>query len=184
MGVAALILAAGVGRRFGGPKYAAQLGGRTFLERVADTARAAGLSPVLAVVPPNASVPAGVTAVANPEPWRGISRSLQIGILRVPEDADAVLVLLVDQPTMPVAHLAAVLAARGPRPLVAAEANGRLGPPVLVERGQLSLVNELSGDTGLRAVLARHPELVQRVRVPAHPPDVDRPEDLVALEPG
>jgi CTP:molybdopterin cytidylyltransferase MocA len=179
--VAAVILAAGLGRRFGGPKATATLAGTSFLERVAARATEAGLDPVIAVVPPGTATPPGVTAIVNPAPARGLSSSLQLGMGAVPS-GHAALILLVDQPTVERAALEAILGARGHRPVVAASADGRLGPPVLLEPGALSLTTALSGDIGLREVLAANPELVQAVPVPAHAPDVDTPADLERLE--
>ena len=57
MKTAAVILAAGASTRFGSPKQLARIGGRTLLEQVVATARAAGLDPVVAVVPPASTPP-------------------------------------------------------------------------------------------------------------------------------
>jgi nicotine blue oxidoreductase len=179
--VAAVILAAGVGRRFGGPKASATLGGRTLLERVVACASESGLDPIIAVVPPDTTVPSGATAVANPYPDRGLSSSLQLGIVAVPP-GHAALVLLVDQPTVAAGTIATVLAGRGRRSLVAASADGRAGPPVLVERVAFPLVMALSGDIGLREVLATRADLVEAVSVSGHPPTVETPDDLARLE--
>jgi nicotine blue oxidoreductase len=179
--VAAVILAAGLGTRFGGPKALAALDGMPLVERVAALAREAGLRPIICVVPPATSVPPFATPVINPRPERGLSSSLQLGIVAVPE-GHAALVLLVDQPTLSPGSIAAVLAARGARPLVAASADGRLGPPVLVEPAAYPLVMALTGDIGLREVLAERRELVEAVRVAAHPPSVETPGDLARLE--
>ena len=179
--MAAVILAAGLGRRFGEPKAGAQLHGRTLLAHVATLARDAGLDPVIAVVSGEPEVPAGVTAVVNPHPERGLSSSLQLGIDAVPP-GHAALVLLVDQPTLAPEIIAAVLAARGPRPMLAAEANGRLAPPVLIEPQAFSVVATVGGDIGLREVFRAHPELVHAVPVAAHAPDVDTRADLERLE--
>ena len=179
--VAAVILGAGLGRRFGGPKAAAVLGGDTLLDRVATLARSAGLDPVIAVVPRDVAVPVGVQPVTNPAPARGLSSSLQLGIGLVPPGA-AALVLLVDQPTMAPETIAAVLAARGRRPLAAAWAQGRLAPPVLIKSAAFPLIAALAGDIGLREVFAAHPDLVAAVPVSHHPPDVDTAADLAALE--
>lgn len=176
-----MILAAGQGRRFGGPKAAARLGGETFLGRVAATAAAAGLDPIIAVVQSGSETPRGVKGVPNPSPDRGLSSSLQVGIAAVPT-GHAALVLLVDQPTISRDAIATVLAARGARPLVAASAGGRLAPPVLVEPNAFPAVQALSGDIGLREVFAAHPELVASAPVDAHAPDVDTAADLARLE--
>lgn len=182
-GVAAVILAAGLGRRFGGPKANAQLRGQTLLEHVVALARSAGLHPVIAVLPAATSAPDDVVAVVNPRPERGLSSSVQIGTDAVPPGQAAV-ILLVDQPTLPLESILAVLAARGTRPILAAAAGGRLAPPVLIEPEALTMVAALSGDIGLREVFRRNPDLVRGVPVPAHAPDIDTPDDLARLEAG
>lgn len=179
--VAGVILAAGLGSRFGSPKAVAQLGHETLLARVARLAREAGLSPIIAVVPRGAETPARVEAVVNTDPARGLSTSLRLGIAAVPMN-HAALVLLVDQPTMPRDTIAAIQAARGRKPLVVAVADDRFGPPVLIEPDAFGYIDELSGDIGLRELLVARPDLVEEVPVTAHPPDVDTAADLDELE--
>ena len=72
-------------------------------------------------------------------------------------------------------------AARSDRTVVAAQADGRLGPPVLILREAFGLAHEASGDEGLRSILTEHPELVTQVDIGAHAPDVDTPADLERL---
>jgi CTP:molybdopterin cytidylyltransferase MocA len=179
--VAAVILAAGLGRRFGGPKAVAQLGGRTLLSHVALRAREAGLDPIIAVVPIGTETPARVEAVVNHDPARGLSSSLRLGIEAVPPGR-AAMVLLVDQPTLPVTTITTLLAGRGQRPLIAASADGQVAPPVLIEPEAFPEVMALHGDIGLREVLLTRSELVDVVEVPAHVPDVDTVADLDDLE--
>jgi CTP:molybdopterin cytidylyltransferase MocA len=180
--VAAVILAAGASSRFGTPKQLARIGGRTMLEAVVDAAAAAGLSPVLAVVPPGMAVPPNVVPELNPHPEAGLGRSLQLGLAAVPvEQADAAVILLGDQPTVSPAAIRSLLEAGGDRPLVASSADGRIGPPVLIRREAFRLAEQLVGDVGLREILAERPELVTTVEVGEHPPDVDTPEDLARL---
>jgi len=181
--VAAVILAAGLGRRFGGPKAGARLHGQTLLAHVAALAQNAGLKPVIAVVSDAQEVPDGVVVVVNPKPERGLSSSLQLGVGAVPPRV-AALVLLVDQPTLPPESIAAVLTARGTRPILAAESGGRLAPPVLLEPEAFAAVATLAGDIGLREVFHRNPGLVHAVPVPMHAPDIDTTADLARLEAG
>ncbi len=184
--VAAVVLAAGTSRRYGSPKQLALLDGRTLLEHVLERAQGAGLSPVIAVVPVWLTRPAAwrdprLIWIRNPQPQRGLSSSLQLGLQAVPAEVDAAVVLLGDQPGISVAALDALRAARGSRPIVAASADGHLGPPVLLERSQFDLARALDGDIGFRELLARRPELVTEVRVARHAPDVDTVADLAAL---
>jgi CTP:molybdopterin cytidylyltransferase MocA len=181
MHVAAVILAAGASTRFGSPKQAARLGGRTLLEIAIDLAHDAGLHPVIAVVPPGLAVPAHAIPEVNDAPIEGMSRSLRLGLAAVPAEAEAAIILLVDQPTLPVATIRAVLDAGGQRPVVAAWADGRLGPPVLLRREAFSLADAATGDEGLRSIMADHPDMVTAVEVGVHAPDVDTPADLRGL---
>jgi molybdenum cofactor cytidylyltransferase len=180
-GVAAVILAAGASTRFGSPKQLARVGEGTMLQAVVAIAREAGLRPIIAVVPSGLDLPADVVTVRNDQPARGMSHSLQLGIEAVPRSAVAAVVLLGDQPSLPVASVRAIVAARGTHPVVAGSANGLLQPPVLIERSAFGVVQELSGDIGLREIVRGRPELVRSVSLEVVPPDVDTPADLELL---
>jgi CTP:molybdopterin cytidylyltransferase MocA len=180
-GVAAVILAAGASTRFGSSKQLARIGEGTMLEAVIGIAREAGLQPILAVVPSGLELPADVVAVRNDEPQRGMSRSLQLGLRAVPPGVGGAVVLLGDQPTLPVASVRAIVAAQGTHPIVAASADGLLLPPVLIERSAFGVVDELSGDIGLREIVRGHPHLVRSVSLDLVPHDVDTPADLELL---
>ena len=179
MRTAALILAAGASTRFGSPKQLARIGDRTMLGSVINVARSAGLAPILAVVPPGVAVPPDVVPVVNAQPAAGLSHSLRMGLAAIPAELHAAVILLGDQPTLEVETLLAVLhAARGDRPMVAARADGRVGPPVLIMRDAFGLAQEASDDEGLRSILQDRGELVTPVEVGMHAPDVDTPADL------
>ncbi len=181
--VGAVILAAGDSRRFGSPKQLAMVDGRTLLEHAISAALEAGLDPVVAVVPIWLSRPAELDDarlrwIRNPFPERGMSLSLQRGIAALGDRPSAALILLGDQPGVRQSTIAAILASRGERPFVAAEADGILAPPVLIEQSHFPLIARLSGEHGLRDLLRAEPELVRAVEVTAHAPDIDTPEDL------
>src|SRR4029079_10547843 len=79
--VGAVVLAAGMSRRYGSPKQLAVVDGRTLLEHVIGAARAADLEPVVVVVPVWLAPPAGLHDaglrwIRNPFPERGMSLSL------------------------------------------------------------------------------------------------------------
>lgn len=180
---AAVILAAGASTRFGSPKQLAPFGRGTMLERVVDVARAAGLAPIVVLVPPDVVAPQGTLAIVNGRPQDGLSRSLRLGIAAVPPAAHAAVIMLGDQPTVAPALVEQLLdAAHGERPVVATWAEGRLGPPMLLRRDGFELANQAVGDEGLGPILTHRPELVSRVEVAVHPPDVDTPADLAALD--
>lgn len=181
--VGAVILAAGASRRFGHPKQLAIVDGRTLLEHVLDMAVAAGLAPVVAVVPVWLSRPAAFDSedlrwIRNPFPERGMGLSLRLGFGALDTQVVAAVILLGDQPGVAASTVRALVAARGDRPLIAAEAAGLLAPPVLVERSYFGLFDTLTGDAGLRDILRRQPDLVRAVPIERHTPDIDTPADL------
>lgn len=179
--VAAVILAAGASTRFGSDKQLALVNGRPMLDAVIDVARRAGLTPIMAIVPPGLPVPPDAVPVINDLPEEGLSRSLRLGVGALPPEVPAAVILLGDQPTLDPGVIRRLLAARGERPIVATEARGVVAPPVLLERSAFALVEEISGDEGLRRLLRAGSGPVSTVRVAEHAPDVDRPEDLERL---
>jgi molybdenum cofactor cytidylyltransferase len=184
--VAAVILAAGASRRYGSPKQLVVVEGRTLLEHVIQRAAAAQLAPVVAVVPswlppPRRDDNLDLRWIRNAFPERGMSLSLRLGLGALDEDVAAAVILLGDQPGVPAGTLAAIVGARGDRPLVAAMAGDVMAPPVLIERAHFHLVDGLTGDIGMRELLRSNPDLVTVVPVALHPPDVDTPADVDRL---
>ena len=184
--VGAIVLAAGESRRFGGRKQLALLDGRSLLEHVLLTAHRALLSPIVAVVPVWLTRPlswdaADLLWVRNPFPERGLSHSLRLALAALPSSVGAAVILLGDQPTVTPRAIGKLLAARGERPIVAGRFAGVLAPPLLIERSLFGIVQELSGDIGMREVLASQPDWVTDVPLEVEAPDVDTPDDLERL---
>ena len=189
--VTAVVLAAGAGTRFGGGKLLASLDGRPVLQHVLDRVADAGLGDVVVVLGDDASAIdqaidwRSERRVRNPDPGRGLSSSVLIGIDALHEGVDAALIVLGDQPMLSVETMRALLEASrdSARSIVVPVYGGDGGRnPVLVAREAFGLVREVTGDRGLGPVIAAHPELVHEVRVavPGNP-DIDTREDLVAL---
>jgi len=190
--VAAIVLAAGAGTRFGGGKLLAPIGGRPVLQHVLDRVGAVGaLDPILVVLGDDATAIetavewGSARAIRNPDPSRGLSSSLRVGMAALDPEVDAVLIVLGDQPSMPAGVIEALLAAPldADHPVVVPvyddDARGR--NPVLLERAAYGLVDDATGDRGLGPVLAAHPELVLEVPVAGSNPDLDTHDDLVTI---
>lgn len=188
--VTAVVLAAGAGSRFGGGKSVAPLGGRPILQHVLDTLADAGLDEVVVVLGKDAAEVEAAIAwrterrIVNPQPDRGVSSSLVLGVAALEADADAALVVLGDQPRTSVGTVRALLGApdEAAHPVVVPRYDDDHGRnPVLLRRAAFALVAEAQGDRGLGPVLAAHPKLVQEVAVPGSNPDVDTHDDLARL---
>ena len=187
----AVVLAAGHGSRFGGGKLLASLDGRPILQHVLDRLAAAGLSEVVVVLGDDAmAIEDAITwrterRIRNPDPSRGLSSSVRLGVAAVDAEADAALLVLGDQPRLGVDVIAALLASGvdAARPVAAPAYGGDDGGrnPVLLGRAAFGLVESLTGDRGLGPLLGSHTELVRAVPVGGTNPDVDTPADLVAL---
>ncbi len=188
-GAAAVVLAAGAGSRFGGGKLLATIGGRPILSHVVDAARAAGLDPIIVVVPPSGEIDeldlGAVRRVVNPNPEEGLSSSVRVGLraLEFDGDVESAVILLGDQPGVRVDVLDRLLAASKDTWLVAPRYAMDAAPnPVLVRRPGWRLADELAGDRGFGRLLESRPDLVAWVPVEGDNPDVDTRADLaVAL---
>lgn len=191
MTLVGLLLAAGGATRFGSPKVLAPYRGKPLVLRAAQLlaprcpggayvvvgASAAGVRTALAGQP--------VTLVDNPDWSLGLSTSLVRGVAALPPEADAVLILLCDQPAITTSDLDALIAAWRVEPALIAAAgfNDRLGPPVIIPRAFWPQLAALRGDQGARSLLEWHTEHTT-VAMPHAALDVDTPEDLARLEAG
>jgi CTP:molybdopterin cytidylyltransferase MocA len=186
--VAAIVLAAGASSRMGSPKALLDLGGESFLARIARTARAAGASAVIAVVGPpdgeqvRARLPPGVAAAWNPAPARGMLSSIQSGVAALPRGTAAALIWPVDLPEVAEATVRRILAAPAGR-IAVPEQGGAGGHPVRLPARLFAELAALPVEAGLRGLLEAHPGEVERISVddPAVRRDVDTPADLAAL---
>ncbi len=190
-GTTAIVLAAGAGSRFGGAKLQATLGGRPILQRVLDQLAEAGLTDIVVVLGEDAAELESAIEwrserpIRNPDPPRGLSSSVRIGLSVLGPATEAALVVLGDQPLLELEVLRALLDAPSDpaRPIVVpAYARDRGRNPVLLRAGAWSLAAALEGDRGFGPLIRAHPELVVEIPVAGQNPDVDTPGDLAALE--
>lgn len=170
--VAGLVLAAGGGRRYGGPKALVDRDGQLLVERAVGTLRGGGCDPIVVVlgaeaarVRQEASL-GDVSLVDNPGWKSGMGSSLRVGLDAIAAtDVEAVTVLLVDTPGIgPEAVQRVAGAFAGPSSLVVATYSARRGHPVLLGRDHWPGVCVLAiADVGARAYLTAHADRVQTV---------------------
>jgi CTP:molybdopterin cytidylyltransferase MocA len=200
--VAALLLAAGAGRRLGAPKALLRdASGVPWVERAARRLVAGGCDPVLvvvgaraaevaALVPPELVPPADVVEAAG---WpEGMGASLRAGLVALAGRSpapDAALVAVVDTPGMTAEVVRRVLAVvhepnAGSAVLARASFDGVPGHPVLLGRDHWAGIRVVAcGDAGARDYLRdRSVRLVECADVGSGL-DVDTRAALVAVPP-
>ncbi|KGN33824.1 4-diphosphocytidyl-2C-methyl-D-erythritol synthase [Knoellia sinensis KCTC 19936] len=189
--VVGLVLAAGAGRRMGGPKALLRLSptGPSLVEMAVERLQVAGVADVHVVVgsaAPNVTARAeraGGHVVEAPNWDEGMGASLRAGLDVLQDtDARAVLLMLVDLPDVGVeVHERLLGAVDGDLDGVLARAayDGRAGHPVLIGRDHWAPVRmHATGDHGARDYLDRHrPHLVECGDL-ATGRDIDRPCDV------
>jgi nicotine blue oxidoreductase len=166
-----VVLAAGGGRRYGGPKALVRLDGRLLVERAAQTVRDGGCAPVIVVLGAQADdvraeADLGGAVVVENKGWRsGMGSSLRAGLAAAAQTpCDAALVLLVDMPGVTAEAVRRVAAWGHPDALAMATYDGRRGHPVLLGRDHWTGVATLAQlDVGARAYLTAHAAAVREV---------------------
>jgi nicotine blue oxidoreductase len=189
--IVAVVLAAGEGRRMGGPKALLPLAGGTFLSHACAAVERPGVVRVVAVlgasaerIATEAGLPPAVRIALNPRWPEGMLTSVWAGLDAAGEDAaDAVLLHPVDNPLVRPETVDAVLAALAQgAPVAVPSHGGRRGHPAGFARAVWPELRGAPLDRGARAVLAQRPERVVHVAAGADClVDVDTPQDLARL---
>ena len=164
--VAAIILAAGQGIRFGAePKLLARLNGKSLVQHVAEAAVSSSARPVIAVTGHQANEVEGLLAgltiqfIRNASFADGLSTSLRAGFAALPPESQAIVVLLGDMPLITadlIERLVIAWEERGRPAALVPTVDGRRGNPVVLSRELEGLVSELTGDVCAGQILSRH----------------------------
>lgn len=188
--VAAVILAAGGGQRFGGLKQLALWRGQPLLGHVIEAVLASQVYEVVVVVGYEAERVAafiqalwpGLRIVINPYWPRGQSTSMQAGLLALHPESAAALFVLADQPRLSTEVINALIQCRRATlaPIVVPTYGGQRGNPVLFDRALFPELMAVTGDVGGRGLIHKYADQVAWLPFAAEaaPGDVDRPEDL------
>ena len=192
--IAAVVLAAGLSRRMGRVKSLLPFGDKPLLARVVEgIVSAGGIDPIVVVTGYAAEQVAPVLEnypvrpVHNPAyASGGMLSSIQTGLAAVRRDADAVLIVLGDQPMVRAETINAITSAWSrsrPRPRVILPSHGgKHGHPILLSAAGIDEILSLSTEQSLKTYTNRHIEQTVESEVddPAILLDLDTPDDYAA----
>ncbi|MEU5964267.1 nucleotidyltransferase family protein [Micromonospora parva] len=181
-----LVLAAGASVRLGEAKQLLPYRGRTLLDATLDLARSCGFDQLLVTVGGAAGAVrdrvdlTGCQVVENPAFSTGCGSSVRTGARAVDPRADALVLLLGDQPGVRAADVRRV--ATAPTPLAVCRYADGLGHPFRFGREVLPELSDLHGDKAVWKLLhsGRHPVTEVPVDGPV-PIDVDTRADYERL---
>jgi CTP:molybdopterin cytidylyltransferase MocA len=187
--VFAAVLAAGGSQRFGRSKMLESIHGETLVRRATSLAREVCGNCSILVAGHEATA---VTAAAGNAPHfvivndryeQGIGGSIALAARAVSHVADALLLLLADQPLVTAHHLQALVSAwDGTDGAIMATAfSATMGPPVLFPHGTFDALGELTGDQGAKSLLQNSRFDVRTIPFEDAAVDIDTPADLQEL---
>ncbi|MEM7737701.1 MAG: nucleotidyltransferase family protein [Deinococcota bacterium] len=184
--IAAIILAAGESRRMGSPKLVIEFAGQTLLARAISNAQGFA-DEILVVVGAYAELyrreasQYNITVIDNANWHAGMGATLKTGIAALADDIDAAILMLPDQPFVPVGHFQALLAMQPYSNLVFSRYDdGNLGVPALVRRRHFQDALKLPDQSGAKALI-KDTDHVSTVTLKASfARDIDTPQDVQA----
>ena len=184
------VLAAGTSSRFGATKLTQTLNGIPLLQHALIAASGACPDRVTlvvgydqrAVIAASDNLPDRI--IVNDDFRSGIGASIASGVRACRRNADAIIVLLADQPLITTTHLDRLIErwSGDKTEIVASSFEGVHGPPVLFPSGAFDALCELTGDNGAKSILGNGDFVVSSVDIPEAGVDVDSPEALRELE--
>jgi molybdenum cofactor cytidylyltransferase len=164
--IAAVILSAGESSRMGRPKALLPIDGQTFIEKIVEALRQAGLEKIIVVIGHNAEgmrqriAHLPVTILINPDYKDGQLSSLQVAVrhLATDENCRGMLVHLVDHPYID-AGLVSLLIRRfedSGKPIAVPRFRGKRGHPVIFASSLFDELLDAPIDQGAKAVVNAH----------------------------
>lgn len=187
--VYAILLAAGASSRLGRPKQSLEWQGRPLLRNAIENARSLLSERVIVVLGAHREAilssvePDGVRIVVNEDWQEGIAASIRAGIAALPQQAEAALLMLGDQPLVGSGALQRLLDSwrNEPRRISTGFYNGTVGVPALFPSAFFEALRALRGDRGAKRLLLEHEEHLLKIPLPEAELDIDTTDDFDQL---
>lgn len=188
--VYAVILAAGKSARMGQPKQLLEWQNRTLLEHALTNASLIFKDRLLVVLGAEAELIqsainlASAKVIVNLEWQTGMASSIRAAISALPSSANAVMLMLCDQPLITDAQLQSLVSAwqASPEQIIASEYQQSLGVPALFSARYFDELLLLEGDKGAKSVLLKHQTELIKIALPEAAIDIDTLADFQHLQ--
>lgn len=189
--VSGIVLAAGKSIRMGQPKMVLPWGETTVLGRVVEVFAKAGIQNLFIVTGGDRDMVENeisrlknkypVTSVYNPDHEKGgMLSSILTGVSAIPNDTEAVLIGLGDQPQVEIATLRKILSRfeQTRQGIIVASYNHRRGHPILLDSAMVEDLKMINREATLREFLNSHQEEISYISADISVlQDLDTPQD-------
>ena len=187
--ICTMVLAAGESKRMGTPKLLLPFGEKTMIELLLEEVLRSKSDKTMVVLGAEkekieriiSRLP--VTTVVNTRYEEGMLSSIQAGFEALPDEVEAVLVCLGDQPLIPFSVMNKLIDAykNTKKGIILPIYKKSRGHPILIDMKYKTEIRRVSPNIGLRALVHNHPQDVMEVEVDAPQilKDIDKPEDYM-----
>ena len=192
--MAGIILAAGASSSMKGQnKLIIEIADKPVLVWVVEAAVSAGLEPVIVVSGYDDTTTGNIIAdlpvdiILNNRWEEGMSTSFPPAVNILPSTVQGVMILLGDMPAVDsdiIKILDSRFAASDGKKIVHPVFDGQQGNPVIFPRCFFPALTKLTGDSGAKSILKKHPDTVLKVEIdsPSILLDIDTEDDLTKME--
>ena len=190
MKLSILILAAGNSSRLGHPKQLIEFEGRTLIERITETALMVSDNILIIlggnselIIPKLERFSETISIIFNPDWQQGMGTSIRIGVEKLAEKSDLILILLSDQPFISTVLLQNMtqIFEKSPNHIVSCVYNQQLGVPMLFDKSVFPELIKLNGDRGAKSFLHLYKDNISTIDFPEGSSDIDTIEDVEKL---
>lgn len=168
--ITAIIMASGYSKRMGKDKLLLEYKGKTFVERTIDTVSKCSFMEIILVARETKVRAFGevkdIVVVENRNADKGISESIKLGVSNA-ESSDGYMFFTADQPFLKASMIENLMKKFGENPqnIIIPVFNGKRGNPVIFPAALKTEFLELNGDTGGKAVIENHKDIVKLIEI-------------------
>lgn len=191
MKLSILILAAGNSSRLGFPKQLIEFEGQTLIERITEIALTVSDDILIIlggntelIIPKLERFKRTVSTIFNPDWQQGMGTSIRVGVEKLAEKSDLILILLSDQPFISKVLLQNMMQsfANSQNPIVSCVYNQELGVPMLFDKTVFKDLLNLNGERGAKSFLSHYKNRISMIDFPQGIFDIDTAEDVEKLK--